>query len=120
MIFPGFQDTHNHSQDSGHGYGLNANLEAARTVAELQKALKDFAARHKGAWVNGVGLYTGIFTDNNLTRQVLDETVPNRGAPGRWFCRLTNVTGGGCRPTGLSTTAITADRGTFGAAVPEL
>jgi predicted amidohydrolase YtcJ len=28
--------------------------------------------------VNGVGWYTGIFTDHNLTRQVLDEAVPDR------------------------------------------
>ena len=78
MVLPGFQDTHIHLQDSGHGYGLNANLETARSVAELQNALKDFAVRHKGAWVNGVGWYTGIFTDHNLTRQVLDEVVPDR------------------------------------------
>ncbi len=78
MVLPGFQDTHIHLQDSGHGYGLNANLEAARSIAELAKELKDFAARHRGNWVNGVGWYTGIFTDHNLTRQVLDEAVPDR------------------------------------------
>jgi hypothetical protein len=78
MVLPGFQDTHIHLQDSGYGYGLNANLEAAQTIAELQQALREFAAGHHGLWVNGVGWYTGIFTDRNLTREVLDAVVPDR------------------------------------------
>ena len=78
MVLPGFQDTHIHLQDSGHGYGLNANLEDARTLGELQQAMGDFATTHQGNWVNGVGWYTGIFTDHNLTRQVLDAAVPDR------------------------------------------
>ena len=78
MVLPGFQDTHIHLQDSGHGYGLNADLSEARTVAELQLQLKEFARRHKGGWVNGVGWYTGVFTDAILTRHVLDAAVPDR------------------------------------------
>jgi predicted amidohydrolase YtcJ len=102
MVLPGFQDTHIHLQDSGHGYGLNANLEGARSIAELQAGLKAFAAGHKGAWVNGVGWYTGIFTDHNLTRQVLDEAVPDRpcyilASDGHNAC-LNSV---GCRAVGL-------------------
>ena len=38
LVLPGFQDTHIHLQDSGHGYGLNANLDDARSIAELQQA----------------------------------------------------------------------------------
>jgi len=78
LVLPGFQDTHIHLQDSGQAYGQNANLEAPRTIEELIKALADFGAAHQGEWVNGVGWYTGIFTDANLTREVLDRAVPDR------------------------------------------
>jgi predicted amidohydrolase YtcJ len=78
LVLPGFQDTHIHLQDSGQAYGQNANLEAPRTVDELIAALKAFGDQHTGDWVNGVGWYTGIFTDANLTRDVLDRAVPDR------------------------------------------
>lgn len=78
MVLPGFQDTHIHLQDSGQAYGQNADLDAARTIDELVAALKTFAIGHDGEWVNGVGWYTGIFTDDNLTRDVLDRAVPDR------------------------------------------
>ena len=78
LILPGFQDTHIHLQDSGHDYHSKATLDDCRDVAELQSVLRAFAAKHKGHWVNGVGWYTGIFTDANLTRQVLDHAIPDR------------------------------------------
>lgn len=78
LVLPGFQDTHIHLQDSGYGYGLSANLDGARRIEELQAALAEFAKRHQGEWVDGVGWYTGIFTDANLNRQVLDAAVADR------------------------------------------
>lgn len=78
LLLPGFQDTHIHLQDSGFGYGLTANLELARSIVELQAILQEFAASSKGAWVKGVGWYSGIFTEHNLNRQVLDEAVSDR------------------------------------------
>jgi hypothetical protein len=78
MVLPGFQDTHIHLQDSGQAFAQNANLEAPRTIDELVAALKAFGDTHAGEWVNGVGWYTGIFTDTNLTREVLDRAVPDR------------------------------------------
>ena len=78
LILPGFQDTHIHLQDGGYDYSQSAPLETATTVAGLQEMLGNFAATHKGTWVNGVGWYTGIFTDQNLNRQVLDAAVPDR------------------------------------------
>lgn len=78
MVLPGFQDTHIHLQDSGQAFAHNANLEAPRTVDEMVAALKAFGDTHAGDWVNGVGWYTGIFTDTNLTREVLDRAVPDR------------------------------------------
>lgn len=79
LVLPGFQDTHIHLQDSGYHYGMTANLDDARTLAELRDILAAFAAeRTGGGWVNGVGWYTGIFTDHNLDRHVLDAAVPDR------------------------------------------
>ncbi|MFM2282011.1 MAG: hypothetical protein RLZZ444_4242 [Pseudomonadota bacterium] len=78
LVLPGFQDTHIHLQDSGCDYGTNANLDAATSIEELQDALARFAATHHGPWVRGVGWYTGIFTEHNLDRHVLDAAVPDR------------------------------------------
>lgn len=78
LVLPGFQDTHIHLQDSGQGYGQNADLTEARTVEELVDILQRFGASHDRPWVDGVGWYTGIFTEDNLDRHVLDRAVPDR------------------------------------------
>lgn len=79
LVLPGFQDTHIHLQDSGYQYGMTADLDDARTIAGLQEILATFAAGKPGdGWVKGVGWYTGIFTDHNLDRHVLDAAVPDR------------------------------------------
>lgn len=79
LMLPGFQDTHIHLQDSGTGFCTSVNLEETRTVTELQRAIRDFAAsRPDDLWVRGVGWYSGIFGEHNLNRQVLDEAVPDR------------------------------------------
>lgn len=78
LVLPGFQDTHIHLQDSGQGYGQNADLSEARTVAELVGTMRTFGASHNRPWVDGVGWYTGIFTEDNLDRHVLDRAVPDR------------------------------------------
>lgn len=79
LMLPGFQDTHIHLQDSGTGFCTSVNLEQARTVAELQRLVRDFAAsRPDDPWVRGVGWYSGIFGEHNLDRQVLDAAVPGR------------------------------------------
>jgi predicted amidohydrolase YtcJ len=79
LALPGFQDTHIHLQDSGTGFSSSANLEACRTVEQLQACLRDFAARRTNDhWVRGVGWYSGIFGAHNLDRAVLDAAVPHR------------------------------------------
>ncbi|MCB1445640.1 MAG: amidohydrolase [Rhizobiaceae bacterium] len=78
LVLPGFQDTHIHLQDSGQGYGQNADLTEARTVDELVDIMRAFGATHDRPWVDGVGWYTGIFTEDNLDRHVLDRAVPDR------------------------------------------
>ncbi|GAB1360821.1 amidohydrolase [Rhodobacter sp.] len=78
MVLPGLQDTHIHLQDSGFDYGGSAALDAARDVDALVALLAQFAASSRAPWVTGVGWYTGVFNDANLTRQVLDRAVPDR------------------------------------------
>ncbi|MBX9456269.1 MAG: amidohydrolase [Rhizobium sp.] len=78
LVLPGFQDTHLHLQDSGQGYGQNADLTDASTIDELVEIMKTFGTSHQRPWVDGVGWYTGIFTDENLDRHVLDRAVPDR------------------------------------------
>lgn len=78
MVLPGLQDTHIHLQDSGFDYGGSAALDDARTAEDLVRCLADFAKGSNAAWVTGVGWYTGVFNDGNLTRQVLDRAVPDR------------------------------------------
>jgi predicted amidohydrolase YtcJ len=78
LVLPGFQDTHIHLQDSGQGYGQNADLSEVRTIEELVETMRTFGASHDRPWVDGVGWYTGIFTEDNLDRHVLDRAVPDR------------------------------------------
>lgn len=78
LVLPGFQDAHIHLQDSGQHYGSQAVLDECRNIAELQDTLQSFAKNSDAPWVNGVGWYTGIFTDENLTRDALDRAVPDR------------------------------------------
>jgi hypothetical protein len=79
LMLPGFQDTHIHLQDSGTGFCTAVNLEEARTVPELQRMIRDFAAsRPNDSWVRGVGWYSGIFGEHNLDRHVLDAAVADR------------------------------------------
>ena len=79
LVLPGFQDTHIHLQDSGYDHSKSAALHTVSTIVEFQKTLADFAATHAGPWVNGVGWYTGIFTDHNLNRRCW--TPPCRTGP---------------------------------------
>lgn len=77
-VLPGFQDTHIHLQDGGFDYASSAALDDARSLPALQAALAARAAEQPAGWVKGVGWYSGIFHDGNLTRAVLDAAVPDR------------------------------------------
>jgi predicted amidohydrolase YtcJ len=79
LVLPGFQDTHIHLQDSGTRHALDVDLAGLRTIAELQDALGKFArGKPERDWVKGHGWYSGIFGEHNLTREVLDQVVPDR------------------------------------------
>jgi hypothetical protein len=79
LVLPGFQDTHIHLQDSGTRFARSANLESARSIAELQRLIGEFTASRPGdPWINGAGWYSGVFGEHNLNRAVLDEIVADR------------------------------------------
>lgn len=108
MVLPGFQDTHLHLQDSGHDYASAAVLDDARTIDGLVSLLADFGAAHPDGWVQGVGFYSGVYHDGNLTRQVLDRAAPDRpvfiyASDGHSAC----INSAACRAVGLD--ASTAD-----------
>jgi predicted amidohydrolase YtcJ len=78
LVLPGFHDTHLHVQDGGQYTSQSVDLSGAISPAEMQALLRGFAAQGKGEWVLGGGWYSGIFTEHNLDRQVLDQAVPDR------------------------------------------
>ena len=78
LVLPGFHDTHLHVQDGGQYTSQSVDLSGATSAAEMQALLRSFAAQGKGEWVLGGGWYSGIFTEHNLDRRVLDQAVPDR------------------------------------------
>jgi predicted amidohydrolase YtcJ len=79
LVLPGLQDTHIHLQDAGTRHALDVDLAGTRTIAELQQKLADFArSKPERDWVKGHGWYSGIFGEHNLTREALDQVVPDR------------------------------------------
>ena len=78
LVLPGFHDTHLHVQDGGQHSNESVDLSGARTPAEMQTLLRDFAATHDRSWVIGGFYYSGVFGEQNLDRHVLDAAVPDR------------------------------------------
>lgn len=105
MVLPGLQDTHIHLQDSGYDYSISAVLDDARSAEELIAILRSFAKHRQSGWVAGVGWYTGVFNDTNLTRHTLDAAVPDLpcfiiGSDGHNAC----LNSSGCQALGLDAT----------------
>lgn len=78
LVLPGFHDTHLHVIEGGQHLSACVDLSAARSPAEVQRLLADFAATHERAWVEGGMYYSGLLNDQNLDRAVLDAAVPDR------------------------------------------
>ena len=78
-VVPGFVDPHNHFSIGAYET-LWAECRSARTVAEVQQALRDGAATTPaGEWVRVVG-YDHAVLGLHPTRDDLDEAVPDRPA----------------------------------------
>ena len=78
LVLPGFQDTHIHLQDGGYDLQPQCHLDTCITIAELQQTLARLCADQQRPLGERSGWYTGIFTDHNLNRYVLDAAVPDR------------------------------------------
>ncbi|MCX8509967.1 MAG: amidohydrolase, partial [Rhodobacteraceae bacterium] len=78
LVLPGFQDAHIHLQMGGVDLVQTAQLYEATSLAELQSTLAAHAAATPGPMVWGAGWQPGFFGDENLTRAVLDQVVPDR------------------------------------------
>ncbi len=79
MAMPGIIDSHSHFLDGSQTL-VQLHLEGAYTVEEIRRRLLAFAAAHpESAWLRGRGWVYDTFKPSGLpTRQILDETVPDR------------------------------------------
>jgi predicted amidohydrolase YtcJ len=79
LVLPGFTDSHIHFLE-GSVTLLRLHLEEAKTIAEIQKLVRDFAEKHPGnAWILGRGWTYPTFGAVALPdKKYLDEVVPDR------------------------------------------
>ena len=79
LVLPGFTDCHIHFM-SGSMSLLGVNVDEAKTVAQIQKMVKDFAAAHpENRWILGRGWQYPVFGASALPdKKFLDEVVPDR------------------------------------------
>lgn len=79
LVLPGFTDCHIHFLE-GSIYLLRVHLEEAKTIAEIQKIVKEFADQHpKEPWILGRGWTYPTFGAEGLPdKKDLDEIIPDR------------------------------------------
>ena len=81
LVLPGFEDCHIHFMDGSLGLD-QVDLNDARTVPEIQKRVKTYAASHpkdKEPWITGMGWTYPTFGAAALPdKKILDEVVPDR------------------------------------------
>src|SRR5439155_1410020 len=81
LVLPGFEDCHIHFMDGSLGLS-QVDLNDAKTVAEIQKRVKEYAASHpaeKEPWITGMGWTYPTFGPAALpNKKILDEVVPDR------------------------------------------
>jgi len=79
LVLPGFADCHVHFMGGALSL-LGVALQDVKTVAEIQKRVKEFAAAHpERAWIVGRGWSYDVFGEAALPdKKYLDEVVPDR------------------------------------------
>jgi predicted amidohydrolase YtcJ len=79
VVLPGFTDCHVHFYEGSVALG-QVSLDGLATVAEIQNALREYAARHPGdSWILGRGWNYAVFGEEALPhKKYLDELFPNR------------------------------------------
>jgi predicted amidohydrolase YtcJ len=81
LVLPGFVDCHIHFLDGSLSLG-RVNLEGAKDIADIQKRLREYAAKHPGKdWILGRGWDYAMFGAAALpNKKDLDEVFPDRPA----------------------------------------
>ncbi len=79
LVLPGFVDCHIHFLEGSISLG-QANLEGAKNPADIQRILREYAAKHPGdSWILGAGWNYAMFGEENLPhKRYLDELFPSR------------------------------------------
>lgn len=81
LVLPGFEDCHIHFMDGSLGL-TQVDLNDSKTVPEIQKRVKEYAASHpkeKESWITGMGWTYPTFGAVALPdKKILDEVVPDR------------------------------------------
>ncbi len=79
LVLPGFVDSHIHFMDGSLSLG-RVNLEGATDAVDIQKRLREYAAKHPGdGWILGRGWNYAMFGSEALPhKKYLDETFPSR------------------------------------------
>ena len=69
LVLPGFADCHIHFMEGSLGL-TQANLNGSKSVTEIQKRIKDYAASHPNeAWISGMGWTYSDFWRRGVARQ---------------------------------------------------
>ena len=79
LVLPGFVDCHIHFMEGSLGL-THVDLNDSRSIAEIQKRVKDYATSHVNEpWITGMGWTYPTFKPSGLPdKKFLDEVVPNR------------------------------------------
>jgi predicted amidohydrolase YtcJ len=79
MVLPGFVESHVHMM-AGAGMLERISLNEAKTIADFQKMIKDYAIAHpEKEWIQGMGWYYSIFGKSGLpNKKYIDEVVSDR------------------------------------------
>lgn len=79
LLLPGFTDAHIHFMEGSFSL-TRVHLEDAKSVAEVQKLVKEFADKHpESPWILGRGWSYPIFGEAALPdKKYLDEIIPDR------------------------------------------
>jgi predicted amidohydrolase YtcJ len=79
LVMPGFVDCHIHFLEGSLGID-RLHLEGAQNVADIQKMLREYAAKDPGnSWILGTGWNYAMFSPETLpNKKYLDELFPDR------------------------------------------
>jgi hypothetical protein len=79
LVLPGFTDCHIHFMEGSLGL-THVQLDGAKTVAEIQKRVKEYAAAHPDLpWITGMGWVYPTFGAAALpNKNILDDVVSDR------------------------------------------